>query len=72
MQSKDLIGKLVRMVSLDKYGYLGRDLHPNETDVGTFVGTVISFYEEEPEVLLVRNNNGKELELIVDEIQPLP
>lgn len=33
-------GAKVRMTSLDPYGLLGRENHPTESDVHTFVGTI--------------------------------
>jgi hypothetical protein len=67
-EANSLVGRTVRCVWLDKWGYLGRELHPDESDVGHFTGEVWSFDNVEPEVLTVRGEQ-RWLQLTLDEVE---
>ena len=68
-EANSLVGRTVRCVWLDKWGYLGREQHPDECDVGTFEGEVWAFDNAEPEVLTVRGAHGRILQLTLDEVE---
>lgn len=74
------IGEKVRLVSVDKYGFNGRDFHPTTKDVG-FVGVVVQNElvephtdEEAAEGILIayrvcRPDDGKVLDLMSHEVE---
>lgn len=77
------VGESVKLVSLDKYGFNGRDFHPTTKDVG-FTGVIVHRDVEEPhtdeeadEGLILcyrvcRPEDGKVLDLMSHEVEVVP
>jgi hypothetical protein len=62
-------GTQVRLAHLDRYGYLGRDLHPEECDVGflgVVVGNSVVTLDAEGSILAVKENVLGGTELVDD------
>jgi hypothetical protein len=72
------VGDLVRLTSVDLYGFNGRDFHPGKSDVG-FIGVVVQADVEEPHTdedegiilcyRVCRPSDGKVLDLMSHEVE---